>query len=549
VVQQLVAAGNGVQHVRVNYAETTPLHAAAEAECPTLVAALLQAGADPGSTTPQGYSVLHAAATGGNPEVVQLVLAALGSSRAAELVRALGRKFKHEPRFSPLHMAAYKGHLEVAQALVAAGADLEQQAEGQEGLRSFAKHAALQVALKEGKYHLVPLLLTPGNVNVSGGDVPLHLAAVMPSCDTLMGRQKSRQPLIAGATHALATLLAAGANVSAKDEEGRTALEAAAAEGQPEVLQLLLHHHQQQLLQQQAAATPQSRDPQSLPSVLQRLGAHALAWGNNRTWCLVLNLVAGTLGEEGVTSLWGSLKQQLLQGEESFKPGGWMAQSLAAHRADFVSQAWARCWVAACKDLAAQRPTITERLEQLVIAPQQQQQQRQQRWQRGDAEAQHATEGAVRIGSAGPFHLTYLMAIAARGDMEEVQAAVARMCGDRAQGLATAAAAAGGAGHWGLCVELLREMVMLDGGMHADAKDMVHAAVQEAVRMHGQQQQQRQQQSGPIHEYRWKRQAAAGLCDALVADWLSLRQQLVRERRRAVVAAVTTARGSDSASM
>jgi hypothetical protein len=47
---------------------------------------------------------------------------------------------------------------------------------------------------------------------------------------------------------------------------------------------------------------------------------------------------------------------------------------------------------------------------------------------------------------------------------------------------------------------------------------------------------------GWVVGYGPKSQAALQVCDALCADWLSLRQQRLRELREAVVAAVAAAR-------
>jgi hypothetical protein len=86
VVQQLVAAGAEVEG-DVGQDRDTPLYWAADLGCPTLVAALLQAGADPDHIRTCGVPILHAAARSGSREVVEQLLGALGSSRTAQLVR------------------------------------------------------------------------------------------------------------------------------------------------------------------------------------------------------------------------------------------------------------------------------------------------------------------------------------------------------------------------------------------------------------------------------------------------------------------------------
>jgi ankyrin repeat protein len=281
VVQQLVAAGASVQVVQPDRGEVTPLHDAAEVGCPAVVGTLLAAGADPSSSTPSGYSVLHAAANGGSLEVVQQVLGALGSNRAAQAVRSLGNRTDYSSLEStPLHLAAQWGYLEVAEALIAAGADKEQQ--------DSAKRTALQVALAEGSYHLVPLLVMPSNIHGPDGDPPLHLAAALPRRCDLDNHPQWRQPLMAAATRAVAQLLAAGADACGKDKDGCTALEVAASKGQPEVLLVLLEHRQQQQQQHRAAQAGGIQPPLSL---LCDLGFRSLAWGNSGTWRLLLLLL------------------------------------------------------------------------------------------------------------------------------------------------------------------------------------------------------------------------------------------------------------------
>ena len=153
----------------------TPLHAAAAAEGPEVVRALLEAGADPHALTGDGTSPLHAAAESGSVEVINHLIdaganpgALTGDSRA------------------PLHLAvppptngflAYFGQTEGppprlrAFALLAAGAD--------------------------------------PNVRTEEGDTPLHLH--------VSGWSGSDTALVSG-------LVRAGANVNARNERGETPL-------------------------------------------------------------------------------------------------------------------------------------------------------------------------------------------------------------------------------------------------------------------------------------------------------------------------------------
>jgi len=171
-----------------------------------------------------------------------------------------------------------------------------------------------------------------------------------------------------------------------------------------------------------------------------------------------------------------------------------------------------------------------------------------------------------------------LEAAAASGDEEGLHAALQQVP-NRAQGLSAAVAAASSAGHWGLCMALLRELVMLDEVL---AKKVVqHMAVEAQSRLPArvapQQQQQQQTLEPPLQQQQQEEedeeeeeeeeedpleaarlaemrlrlkqegimrlQAALQVCDALLDDWLALRQQRKRELRDAVVAAVTAAAG------
>jgi hypothetical protein len=457
---------------------------------------------------------------------------------------------------------------------------------------------------------MVSLLTTPGIVNRECHGRPLLQAAALPRRDWLTDEVQWRQPRAAAAATAVATLLAAGADASAKNQQGCTALAVAAAEGQPEVLQVLLRHELQQ--RQQAAGSAQL-----LPAMLEEVAAQAVRAGNGGTLRLLLTLAADAQGEAGVRSLWGGLKKRLLQLDQPIAEGERFKGSKddAATRAFWAQRGWVECWAATCKDLAAQRCSITGRLEQLVIPSNHyhhhhQQQQQQQQQQQGAGSAEGPTSKRPRLarelrrlkeqldahmfasapqaltaaaGPALPYHtrstrsnnsssvraagaeacphtsgnsapapavlMAQLTAAAARGDAPEVLASLGQLP-DRPEGLKAGAIAAGAAGHWGLCLELLRELMM----MEEDKRKAAHAqtvpyAVSQAYRgtdaQHRRQEQQQvdgeqEVKPGVLQKHMWELEAALGACDALLIDWLALRQQQVRELRAAVVAAVVT---------
>jgi hypothetical protein len=405
---------------------------------------------------------------------------------------------------------------------------------------------------------------------------------------------------MAAAIRAVTQLLAAGADACGKDKDGCTALEVAASKGQPEVLLVLLEHTQQQQQQHRAAQAGGTQPPLSL---LCDLGFRSLAWGNSGTWRLLLTLAADTLGPEGVHTLWRDLKQRLLE----VQPGpGYVHIGVgyyAGSRAYYVPRAWVECWAAACSELLTQQATVTRRLQELVTSRHEQQQEQQGTCGRPSKRPRLARElqllleqqqampfsGATQTAAGGAWHSkprdvialissggrraaraafrarlaelhqsTELWKVAASGSAADVQAALAQL-EDRLEGLETAAAGAGKGGHWGLCVALLRELVLLQGGIHGRAAHTVSEAVRAAAKqqqhLHQQQHQQEEEEevdgqlrAGELQPYYvWELQAGAGVCDALFADWLAVRQQQKRERREAVMAAVAAVVGAAGA--
>jgi ankyrin repeat protein len=523
VVQQLVAAGAQTQVVVKDSSMEgpTPLHYAAAAGCGTLVACLLQAGADASCATPPPYmyTVLHAAASSGSLEVVQQVLAALGAKAQAKL-RYLGKWPAGRGSSAwrtPLHLAAEGGHVEVVEVLVAAGADLNKQdsqcsvplhlaaAAGALGVvkvslaagadpnqpnqdKATALHLAaagghrevvevlvaagadkdrqdansytpLHRAVVASKHRLVPLLVTPTNINHAVGErTPLHLAA---------SHWQPTSDTAAAVAGAVSQLLAAGADASPKDLFGQTALTLAAGQGSPEVFQVLLQHHLQQ---------PMGRD--QLLAGLQEAADKALSLGRGRQWSLLASTVLDELGEEGVRRLWDTFKQKLQQQEqESARDTPPRASRAASGEPPRMLEAWSAAWVSGSAELATR---VTQRLRQLVINPQQQQRQQQQQQQQvsTSASAQQAAVPpglAISVG-ASTVARVQLQAAAASGSGEQVQATTTQVA-SRQAGLSTAAVAAAEGGDWGVCMRLLRELAVQDASKAQAAVRAVHAAI------------------------------------------------------------------------
>lgn len=71
----LLHAGADADSVANNGTSLRPLHAATAARCPTIVGALLEAGADPAATQEGGFTPLMAAAKHGDEDSIRLLLA------------------------------------------------------------------------------------------------------------------------------------------------------------------------------------------------------------------------------------------------------------------------------------------------------------------------------------------------------------------------------------------------------------------------------------------------------------------------------------------
>lgn len=143
----------------------TMLHTAAHIGCLPIVQLLCTNGADIFKTDDQGYSAIHWAAKAGRYHVVKYLL-----ERDKRLVDAKGEYDR-----TPLMMAVYNLHYEVAELLIQNGAMLNAQTnvDGR-------KLTALHYAVEKQHIHLVQLLLSDPTLDVDLKDVtnttPLKLA-------------------------------------------------------------------------------------------------------------------------------------------------------------------------------------------------------------------------------------------------------------------------------------------------------------------------------------------------------------------------------------
>jgi uncharacterized protein len=125
---------------------------------------VLEAAVDPET----GNSVLHFCAANGLGELLQLILVQLATKqtngtangKAADRARSINKQ--NQQGNTPLHWAAYNGHLEVVKMLVGAGADM--------WIKNAAGHFAMFEAERAEKSEVVQYLLEVGGRDVERKD-------------------------------------------------------------------------------------------------------------------------------------------------------------------------------------------------------------------------------------------------------------------------------------------------------------------------------------------------------------------------------------------
>ncbi|KAL0808669.1 hypothetical protein ABMA28_013103 [Loxostege sticticalis] len=222
VTELLVAAGAGVN--AADLWRFTPLHEAAAKGKADIVRLLLKHGADPTRRNRDGLTPLQLVRAGDSDtaDALRGDAALLDAAKRGDLARArklitpqnVNCRDAHGRNSTPLHLAAGYNNLEVAEALLEAGAAVSARDKG--GL------VPLHNAASYGHLELAALLLragTPPNAADRWGFTPLHEAA-----------HKAR-------TQLCALLLAHGADPYLKNQEGQTALDLAGAEDVRSLLQ------------------------------------------------------------------------------------------------------------------------------------------------------------------------------------------------------------------------------------------------------------------------------------------------------------------------
>lgn len=222
LTELLVSAGAGVN--AADLWRFTPLHEAAAKGKADIVRLLLKHGADPTRRNRDGLTPLQLVRAGDSDtaDALRGDAALLDAAKRGDLARArklitpqnVNCRDSHGRNSTPLHLAAGYNNLEVAEALLEAGAAVSARDKG--GL------VPLHNAASYGHVELAALLLragTPPNAADRWGFTPLHEAA-----------HKAR-------TQLCALLLAHGADPYLKNQEGQTALDLAGAEDVRSLLQ------------------------------------------------------------------------------------------------------------------------------------------------------------------------------------------------------------------------------------------------------------------------------------------------------------------------
>ena len=242
-----------------------PIHSAVRAGDPELVQMMLAAGADVNVSDRRGLFPLHVAAERGDVAVVRQLLRHSANTNCKSGLLDEVRPWIGERRHAPLHMAASHGHVGVVQLLLDGGAELDMPTtdfssqEERPWCWIVHKETALHLAADGGYTELVRELARRGanlgNVDIEG-NMPHHLALHASHHDTL---------------HAL---LLRGCDINARDGDNKPGLHQAIRLSDSHSIILLIMHgasvsprRKQAKSLVQMLASDQSSDPDLFPAL------------------------------------------------------------------------------------------------------------------------------------------------------------------------------------------------------------------------------------------------------------------------------------------
>ena len=184
---------------------------------------LIDAGADPNARLPTGETVLMTAAQHGLGTIVGRLLERGADARLAE----------HERGQTALMWAAAGGHADVARRMLESGGGVR--------ARTTGRFTALMFAARAGDLETVQLLLEAGadlEARAIDGSTPLLVASR--STDALAGIDWRIIPYASGHEQTALYLIERGADVTAADRLGRSALHAAVETNRPNLATALI---------------------------------------------------------------------------------------------------------------------------------------------------------------------------------------------------------------------------------------------------------------------------------------------------------------------